>query len=227
LRCLLDGRPLAGRPFICDRFLNSYQSSGAAIDYELKAKGTMMTMERVRAALMKLKGRGSVGKVLELMKVRTNPALAVDPDYQRAFKGYYRMGHKRDAFYRHFFSMLREAASAPSPPSLKTILQGLYENTDERHLSFGTKMLATIADDAVIFDKNVAAHFDVRTPLPRQDWLFEALRQYEQIRRGIQAFTQAPEWQQMQALFDQTFPDAARLSEIRKADLIIWAAYQP
>jgi hypothetical protein len=187
-----------------------------------------MRIERVRAALMKLERRGSVEKVLSLMEVRTNPTLATDPDYQRTFNGYYKMGRKKDAFYRHFFSMLRESAYAPSPPSLKTTLQNLYANTGERHLSFGTKMLATIADDAVIFDRNVADHFGVpSTPLPRRDWLSEALRRYEEIRRGIQAFTQTPEWQEMRALFDHKFPKAAHLSEIRKADLIIWAAYEP
>lgn len=187
-----------------------------------------MTMEQVGAALTKLKGRGSVGKVLELMKVRANPALAVDRNYQRTFKGYYRMGRRREAFYRHFFSMLREAASAPSPPSLKAILQDLCDKTEERHLSFGSKMRATVTDDAVIFDRNVAAHFSVRsTSLPKQNWLSEALRRYEEVRRGIQAFAQAPEWPQMRALFDQTFPNAAHLSDIRKADLIIWAAYDP
>ncbi len=187
-----------------------------------------MRIERARAALRKLGRRGSVETVLELMKVRTQPALAADPDYQRTFNGYYRMGRKRDTFYRHFFSKLAEAASASSPPSLKAILQDLFDNTGERHLSFGTKMLATITDDAVIFDRNVAAHFRIAsTPLPKQYWLSEALRRYEGTRRGIQAFTRAPEWQQMRALFDQTFPTAGHFSDIRKADLIIWAAYDP
>jgi hypothetical protein len=187
-----------------------------------------MTIERVRVALMKLERRGSVAKVLSLLEVRTNPALAIDPGFQRTFNGYYKMGRKKGAFYRHFFSMLRESADVPVPPSLKTILQNLYANTGERHLSFGTKMLATIADDAVIFDRNVANHFGVpSTSLPSRDWLSEALRRYEGIRLGIQAFTQTPEWQEMRALFDQKFPKAACLSEIRKADLIIWAAYEP
>ena len=186
-----------------------------------------MRIERVKAALKKLERRGSVEKVLALMEVRTNPALATDHDYQRTFNGHYRMGRKTGAFYRYFFSMLQEAADAPSPPSLETTLQTLHAHTGERHLSFGTKMLATITDDAVIFDRNVAGHFGVpSTPLPRQDWLSEAVRRYEEIRRGIQAFTQTPEWQQVRALFDDRFPKAAHLSEIRKADLIIWAAYE-
>jgi hypothetical protein len=187
-----------------------------------------MRIEWASAALMKLERRGSVEKVLALMEVRMSPALATDHEYQRTFNGYYKMGRKKGAFYRHFFSMLREAAYAPSPPSLKTTLQNLYAQTGERHLSFGTKMLATITDDVVIFDRNVADHFGVpSTLLPRQDWLSEALRRYEEVRRGIQAFTQASEWLQMRALFDDKFPNAAHLSEIRKADLIIWAAYEP
>jgi hypothetical protein len=187
-----------------------------------------MKIERVKAALMKLERRGSVESVLELMKVRATPALAADPDYKKTFNRYYRMIKKKDGFYRHFFSMLQRIASAQTPPALKEIMQELYDKTEERHLSFSTKMRATVTDNAVIFDKNVAAHFGVRsTVLPKQDWLPEALRRYGAIRRGIHAFTKAPEWQQTRALFDQKFPSAVHFSEIRKADLIIWAAYAP
>lgn len=204
------------------------QVKGGKTSRLLGAEEQAVKLEQVRAALIKLESRGAVEKVVELIRVRTNPALAADPNYQRSFKGYYRMGRRKESFYRHFFSMLRQAASAPSRPSLKAILQELYDKTGERHLSFGTKLLATITDDAVIFDKNVAAHFEVAsTALPNHNWLDEALRRHEEIRRGIYTFTQKPEWQQMQALFDQAFPSATHLSEIRKADLIIWAAQKP
>ncbi len=65
-------------------------------------------------------------------------------------------------------------------------------------------MLATIADDIVIFDRNVADLFGIpSSALPRRDWLPEALRRYEGIRRGIQAFTQTPVWQEMRALLSE------------------------
>ncbi len=98
-----------------------------------------MIMERVRSALMELERRGAVEKVLSLVEVITNPDLAIDPDYRRTFNGYYKMRQKRDAFYRHFFSMLRDSAYAPPPPSLETILQNLYANTGERHFLFAQK----------------------------------------------------------------------------------------
>jgi len=122
--------------------------------------------------------------------------------------------------------MLQNAASADFPPTLGTILQELFNKTGQKHLSFGSKMLATITDDAVLFDRNLGAFFGVRSsPLIRRDWLGEALQRYEQVRGGIQRFTQRPDWPEMRALFDQAFPNAAHLPESRKADLIIWAAH--
>jgi len=45
----------------------------------------------IRAALEKLGRQRAVDKLLELRKIRSNPALAIDPDYQRTFNGFYRV----------------------------------------------------------------------------------------------------------------------------------------
>jgi hypothetical protein len=181
---------------------------------------------QVNMALAKLARRGDVDTLLELNKVRRNPALAVDPDYQRRFKGYYRLRQKSARFYERFFTILQAGASAEVPPSLSDILQKLYDDTKERHLSFGSKMRATLADDAVIFDKNVASYFRIPSSSlpPGNDWLVKSLRRHEKVAQGVQAFVRSADWQQKQILFDQAFPNAAHLPDIRKADLIIWAA---
>lgn len=188
-----------------------------------------MTLDQIRAALKKLAKRRAVETLLELNQVRREPALAADPNYQRKFIGYYRMGRKSAEFYRHFFSMLEAAASASSLPSLAAILQDLFDRTKQRHLSFGSKMRATVTDDAVIFDRNVATHFHVPSSPLRQskDWLAKALQRHDRVAQGIQAFVQRPDWPEIRALFDQAFPNAKHLPDIRKADLIIWAAYDP
>jgi hypothetical protein len=148
-----------------------------------------MTMNRVMAGLAKLTRRGDVEKLLQLNEVRQNPALAADRDYQRKFNGYYRMGRKSAEFYRIFFSMLRALASCAPPPSLADILQKLYDDTGERHLSFASKMRATVIEDTVIFDKNVAKYFRVSSSaLPKSNWLARALRRHDQVAEGIQAF---------------------------------------
>jgi len=58
----------------------------------------------------------------------------------------------------------------------------------------------------------------------REFWLAKAVRRYERIQQGINTFTQEPQWAQTTKMFDEAFPQAARLPDIRKADLIIWAS---
>ncbi len=187
----------------------------------------VMTINQVRAALEKLDNRGYVKTLMQLNEVRQNPARAANLGYQRKFKGYYRMRQKRPDFYQHFFATLQAAASAPSPPSLAKIMQELYDKTKERHLSFASKLLASVTDDEVVFDRLVANYFRVPSnPLPpnSKDWLAKLLRRHDLVAQGVQNFIRAPDWPQMRALFDKKFPDAQHLPDIRKADLIIWAA---
>ena len=145
---------------------------------------------RIEAALLKLARIRAVERLLRLNEIRKNPDLADDPAYRKLFIGYYRMGLKPARFYEQFFLMLRKGASSGAAPTLAAILEELFNVIGERHLSFSSKMRATLTDDAVIFDQNVAAYFDVSSkPLPERGWLDEALRRYEQIRLGIHAFT--------------------------------------
>jgi hypothetical protein len=65
------------------------------------------------------------------------------------------------------------------------------------------------------------------TALPAGSWLDEALRRYEEIRKGILAFTKEAEWPSIHSLFDRSFPNARHLPDVRKADLVIWADYAP
>jgi hypothetical protein len=114
-----------------------------------------MEMQRARLAIQKLGRRRSVEKLLQLNEVRKRPELAIDRGYQRAFKGYYRMGRRPVAFYEAFFAILHHCASAPksqTPPTLKVLLKLLHDRTKQKHLSFGSKLLATVDDSAVIFD---------------------------------------------------------------------------
>ena len=193
-----------------------------------------MEWNRVIAALQRLADRGAVAKLLHLREVRNTPAVATDRNYQRAFNGYYRIGRRTPAFYHHFYLKFQQTAVAPPPTpeaalhALGEILQYIFSNTGEKHLSFSSKMLGTITDAAVIFDSTVAAYFGIPIAYA-QHWLPDALHRYEQIQLNIQTFVQTPEWQHMRAMFDLTFPDvdAVHLPDIRKADLIIWAGCTP
>ena len=172
-----------------------------------------MEPQRARSAIEKLGRRRSVEKLLRLNEVRKRPELATDTGYQRAFKGYYRMGRRRAAFYEAFFAILHDCASAPksqTPPTLKVLLKLLHDRTKQKHLSFSSKLLATVDDSAVIFDRNVASYFGVpSTALPADRWLDEALRRYDEIRKGILAFTKEAEWPAIHDLFDKVVSERA------------------
>lgn len=182
-----------------------------------------MTLEDVKAALEKLERDRDVDKVLRLLQVRENPALADDSGYRTAFNDFYRLRQRKQRFYRG--SVLRAAASAEKAPSLREILLKLVEETGENHLSFGSKLWATVSDDGIVFDANVAKHFGLPFyPLPRTaDWLDKALLRHERLAQAIRGFVRETEWPKMRAMFDQKFPHAKHLPDTRKADLLIWA----
>ena len=100
----------------------------------------------------------------------------------------------------------------------------LFKETHKRHLSFCSKLLATLRDDAVIFDRNVATR--LRVPygvLPRQNWLSEAERRYDLIKCGVEKIVNQSNWASIEKKFDENFPEAVNLSKLRKADLILWS----
>ncbi len=187
-----------------------------------------MKPQSVQAALEKLLDRKDVERLLRLNEVRQDPTLADTRDYQRLFIGYYKLVRKKAAFYKVFFELLHAEAEKKLNLSLRELLLELYRRTEERHLSFCSKLLATVDDSAVIFDSNVARYFNVQWPLKNRglltNWIDEAMYRYDSVRSEIIAFTRKPEWTAMRARFDETFPDAVHLSDLRKADLIIWAA---
>jgi hypothetical protein len=180
--------------------------------------------DRVRAALNLLGKREDVGTLLEILEIRKNPSLAEKREYQKTFTGYYRMGRKKQSFYQAYYSILQNAACGGSLPSLAAVLQKLFDQTAEKHLSFSSKLCATLDDNAVIFDRNVAGFFGVpHGDLGQQNWLTKALERYRRIEQGIVSFTHQSAWPEMRAQFNEAFPDATHLPDIRVADLIIWA----
>lgn len=177
-------------------------------------------------AIETLARRRAVGKVLRLNEVRLHPTLASQADYQRAYKGYYRLGRRSRLFYDAYFSMLEREAGSKTLPKLHKLLEELFDATGERHLSFCTKLIATISPSAVIYDRNVARLLGVKYgPLPNKEWVAEAIRRYDTILATITAVTMRHDWLACEKAFDEAFPHGAKLSQVRKADLMIWASY--
>jgi hypothetical protein len=181
----------------------------------------------VAAAIAVLERRDDVSRLLYLARVRGKPALAQSADYQRRFNHYYRVRQQNQIFYTSFYDLLENAAATSLKPSLKDILVRLYQQTCKRHLSFGSKLLATVDDSTVVFDRNVAATLGVPTyPPPKNGWLEVLLDRHSRVRDAMLGVVTSPDWPTMAAKFDAAFPIAAHLPAVRKADLLVWAGYK-
>jgi len=178
------------------------------------------------AAINALQKRGAIEKLLYLNSVWATPKLAQSSEYQKKFIGYYRMGRKKASFYSTYFSLLEEAAANTPLPTLKDILERLFHATGARHLSFGSKLLATVDDKIPIFDRNVAHMLGVKNgSLPEAGWVEKALERHAAIQAGLAAFTNHSRWPETERKFDAAFPEAKKLSAGRKADLLLWVSY--
>src|SRR5262245_57833385 len=173
-----------------------------------------------RDALQELERRRAVEKVLELNKVTESPALAESPEYQRKFKGYYKVRQKSQQFYRKFFAILRAGAAKEHRLTLEQLLFEFYRITGTWQLSFCSKLLATLDDRVVIYDRNLAQYFGVK----RGSGCDGALNSYRELCFRLAAFIKQPGWSKIRSEFDAKFPASVHLSDTRKADLVIWAS---
>jgi hypothetical protein len=185
-----------------------------------------MEPQRARLAVEKLGRRRSVEKLLRLNEVRKTPELAADTAYQRAFKGYYRMGRRRAAFYDAFFAILHDCASAPksqTPPTLKVLLKLLYE----AKASFLRFKIAG-------HSRRLGRHFRPKRSVVLRG-AFDSFARRSLARGGDSTVRRNPERHShihkrgrmaaIRDLFDRSFPNARHLPDVRKADLVIWADY--
>ncbi len=218
---LRKGLPLD--PFDIKVYLNKLKSKGANEPrHSGSVQAVKITIKQALQSIKKLKKQHSIDKVLYLNGVRKDPSLAFDEKYQRTFKGYYRVRQRSAEFYNSFFKLLHLAAIGSKKETIGSLMGHLFKETHERHLSFCSKLLATLRDDAVIFDRNVATR--LRVPygvLPRQNWLSEAERRYDLIKCGVEKIVNQSNWASIEKKFDENFPEAVNLSKLRKADLIL------
>jgi len=198
------------------------QVQGEGLTFNASAVLARVDVDMVFAQLRK---RNAIRKVRAIERVREEPTLADDPAYRRLYNGYYKVGRKRAEFYDAYYGMLREWALAGRAPGLDVVLTGLYRQTGERHLSFSSKLVATLDPRGVIYDRNVASLLAVDTGPLGPGWLDELVTRFSALEQRMAAVIQATEWQAVQQAFDECFAEARDFSPARKADLILWAGY--
>jgi hypothetical protein len=178
------------------------------------------------AAIRALIERDAAGKVLYLDRVRAEPGLALNNEYQKRFNHYYRVQRKPESFYNAFYSILYERALAKSIPEIGEVLREIFRATGERHLSFSSKLVATLKPNSAIYDRNVATLLSVSTKLKQgDDWEADAVARFQQLDARLREMIESRDWERIELHFDHEIPQAKVLSQVRKADLVLWAGY--
>jgi hypothetical protein len=151
---------------------------------------------------------------LRLCDVRTNE------HFQKRFDAFYRV--RRDRGWRSDYFALMEASKVNGidfPSALKEI----HRLTGRIEASFASKLVATLDPSKPVVDKFVLQNFDLK--LPRWGLADRESKTVELYRNLCEAYVnliQSPTGQAICLLFDQRFPGATEISELKKIDLVLW-----
>jgi hypothetical protein len=183
--------------------------------------------------------KDGVDNYIEIMKLFNNPNINVseDNDFQRRFKGFYRIIKRTEEFYNAYFSFMESGKL--SKPTFTDTLDYLYKigiprknkNKEEIiiHLlefSFSSKLLATHNPNLPIWDSNVFICFNLNNPgnwLSKERRIVKANEIYIDLINWYEDFLRSEEGQKWIKLFDKEYSELkSNITPIKKIDFILW-----
>lgn len=144
--------------------------------------------------------------------------VSADPEFQKAFNGFYRMRQRPASFYVTFYTYL-EQNKTNRLLSFEDIVTYLYQETGSIHASFSSKLLATINPEMPVWDKFVLKNLGLRAP-----YYYER----DRLKKTVQLYQKICDWYSSQEAaeklceFNSLFPDVD-ISNVKKIDFILWA----
>lgn len=146
--------------------------------------------------------------------------MSADADFQRTFNGFYMVRPNED--WRKIcydqFEQIKQSGDATVP----FILEELYRLTGNVEASFSSKLLATLKPAMPIWDRCVIQNLQVKVPLASGP---DRIQKVEELYDGIVAwyddFPKTENARQCLAKFDETLPDYAWLSDVKKIDFYL------
>ena len=156
-----------------------------------------------------------------IMKLVRKTDVSADPDFQRAFNGFYRV--RRNAEWRKAYYDLFESVK-DSEPTFEFIIRSLYEKTGNIEASFSSKMLATINADMPIWDRYVVQNLCLNMKgKTKEDQLNCAVDLYDQMVSWYDNFLQTENGKNCIEEFDRTLPGYIWMSDVKKIDFYLWS----
>lgn len=145
--------------------------------------------------------------------------VSADPQYQKAFRGFYRVRRNAD-WSRTFFALLEQGKSIT--PDLETVLRALQAGTGRVEASFASKLVATLDPSQPVLDSVVLSNLGLRLPPAKlPDRISEIVAIHEQVAHRFSAFLNTSAGHLLIKRFAEVYPEA-RITTIKMLDLVLW-----
>lgn len=180
-----------------------------------------MTDDDIKSAIDRT--RRSIPRYIEVMERLYRVDVSKDADFQKLFKGFYRVRQKSSAWYAAYFGLMEESKSRkPTFPETLDALRARLGN-DAYEPSFSSKLVATLNPFCPIWDEFVLQNTGHTPPSymsrTKHD---EAKTAYASIVDWYNRFMRSSEGRRWISIFNEHVDESYRLSDIKKVDFILW-----
>jgi hypothetical protein len=144
-------------------------------------------------------------------------------DFQREFKGYYKV-RRGSEFCDIYFDYMEKRKS--SVLTFKDVLKYLFRLTARIEPSFSSKLLATINPDMPVWDSHVLSRLAIVRPQYRkndkQKQLIETIETYLIIENWYRNYLKTQNANDVIGSFDEIIPNTS-ITNVKKIDLVLWS----
>ena len=166
--------------------------------------------ERIRIGLRKYK---------EIMDFFLEVNASENIDFQKKYKGFYRMRFLENDFIDIYFSFLEEHKTINIKPTFHNTLEYFFKKFNRVECSFISKLLATLDQNLPIWDSNVLRILSIKKPL--KDKLNESVVIYNNLVEWNNDFISSEEGCKWVKFFNEEYTNS-NITPIKKIDLILW-----
>lgn len=164
-----------------------------------------------------------IQKYLYITTFLKSTDITTNIEFQKKYKSFFAMGRKNENYYKVYFNLLEQAKNTSI--SFGEVLHHIYENTNQFHPSFGSKLVHVINTDEPIWDNVVAnQHFGFKLPYSSAKNREERINVvFSNYRDAFLQFISSDEGQKIIEKFDKKFPEyASKISNTKKIDFVLW-----
>lgn len=151
--------------------------------------------------------------------------VASDPEYQRVFKGFYKMQRRSEDWYSYYFSLLAHKKT-DTAITFKDIIEQIYSDKGRVEPSFSSKLVATIRPEMPVYDKHVRENLSLKVPRSHksaEDRLQGFITMYATLEQEITTLVKNPVFTKtLRPAFDKKFSAYAHFTDVKKLDFLLW-----